>query len=587
MRALRNTESVPVNKKPGRPESSRGPGAKWYKHAMRLAVITPPPLKPSEPGLSGAAAASQLSRLGADATWIDASAEWHRFALHPERLAGALDAADGADRSRHSAFRRAIDAARRDPPALRIPETFADRRVYTSAVNDLENALRLAALPHPGWRLGVAMAALDRPTRRLESTAVLEWTASIPGPFDAYLLEDLLPRLARDRFDVAAVSLTFQQQGPAAFRLAHLLHECLPNIRRVLGGPLVSCWLAAGFDLHRAPFDRFHQIVAGTDEDLAALVHGAGSVSPLCASASLRETFPSPPPTTAEPPPREHEPLVVPLDDAPWDAYLSPKPIVPGALGRGCSWRRCTFCPDHLHPVHQPCAPPELARWLRQVSARFPSGAMLHLTDSSLPPDLLAHVADVIRDERLPLAWHGFVRVDAAFADSAFAQRLAEGGCAMLQLGVESGSPRILERLGKGAAPDLARRVLRSTAAAGIRNQVYLLFGVPGETDEDREATLDLVTGEAERIHACNAALLNLPKGSPMHRRPDRFGITELLPFGEGTDLSLYDDFRCGESLPRREARRWLARRFFKSPAVRAIDGRLRSSFKANHLCFL
>ncbi|MBI5489120.1 MAG: radical SAM protein [Deltaproteobacteria bacterium] len=554
---------------------------------MRLAVITPPPLKPSEPGLSGAAAASVLSRLGADATWIDASAEWHRFALQPDRLAAALAAPNGTATVRGGAFGRAIDAARRDPPALRLPGTYSDRPVYTSAVNDLENALRLAALPWPGWRLGVAMAALDRPTRRLESTAVLEWAASTPGPFDAYLLEDLLPRLARDHFDVAAVSLTFQQQGPAAFRLAHLLREGLPNVRRVLGGPLVSCWLAAGFDIRRAPFDRFHQVVAGSDEDLGNLVRGSGSSSPLCDSASLRETFPPKAPTTAEPPSPAREPLVVPLDDAPWDAYLSPKPIVPAALGRGCSWRRCAFCPDHLHPAHQPCSPPELARWLRRVAARFPQGAMLHLTDSSLPPDLLAHVADVIRDERLPLAWHGFVRVDAAFADPAFARRLAEGGCAMLQLGVESGSPRILERLGKGAAPDLARNVLRATAAAGIRNQIYLLFGVPGETDEDREATLDLVAGEAERIHACNAALLNLPKGSPMHRRPERFGITELLPFGEGTDLSLYDDFRCGVSLPRREARRWLARRFFKSPAVRAIDGRLRSSFKANHLCFL
>ncbi|MBI5502526.1 MAG: radical SAM protein [Deltaproteobacteria bacterium] len=542
---------------------------------MRLAVITPPPLKPSEPGLSGAAAASSLSRMGADATWIDASAEWHRFALGPDRLAAARDAASGRDATRPDAFRRAIEAARRDTPALRLPQTYADRRVYTSAVNDLENALRLAALPHPGWRLGVAMAALERPTRRLESTEVLEWTASTPGPFDAYLVEDLLPRLARDRFQVAAVSLTFQQQGPATFRLAHLLRERLPDIRRVLGGPLVACWLAAGFDLHRPPFDRFHEVVAGTDEDLAALPRGAVPGSPLCASAPLRETSP------------EREPLVVPLDGAPWDAYLSPKPIVPGALGRGCSWRRCAFCPDHLHPAHQPCAPAALARWLRDVAARFPRGAMLHLTDSSLPPDLLAHVADVIRDERLPLAWHGFVRVDAAFADPSFARRLAEGGCAMLQLGVESGSPWILERLGKGAAPDLARRVLRSTAAAGIRNQVYLLFGIPGETDEDREATLELVAGEAKRIHACNTALLNLPKGSPMHRRPERFGITELLPFGAGTDLSLYDDFRCGASLPRREARRWLARRFFKSPAVRAIGGRLRASFKANHLCFL
>ncbi len=39
----------------------------------------------------------------------------------------------------------------------------------------------------------------------------------------------------------------------------------------------------------------------------------------------------------------------------------------------------------------------------------------------------------------------------------------------------------------------LAMRVLQATGAAGIRNQVYLLFGLPSETAADREATLALV----------------------------------------------------------------------------------------------
>jgi hypothetical protein len=179
------------------------------------------------------------------------------------------------------------------------------------------------------------------------------------------------------------------------------------------------------------------------------------------------------------------------------------------------------------------------------------------------------------------------VRVEPDFADPAFARELAEGGCAMLQLGVETAAPRLCEALGKGTDPELVRRVLRSTAAAGIRNHVYLLFGLPTEADPEREATLAFVEAEADAIHAVNPALLNLPKGSPMHRHPERFGITELVPFGTETDLSLYDDFRCGTSHPRPEARRWMGRRLFKSAALQAIQGRLRQPFKANHLCFL
>lgn len=528
----------------------------------RIAVVAPPPLKPSEPGVSGGAAAAELARRGAVVRWFDASLGWHRFALHPDRLQRNLDAAAGdLPTEDRQALRRGLDSGRATPHRLRRRETYADRDVYSSAVNDLENALRAAALPFPGWRLGIAMAALEHPSRRLESSAVLEWTATSPGPFDAYFLDDLLPELAGFAPDVVAVSLTFQQQAPAAFRLARLLAERLPAARRVLGGPLPACWLAAGFPLHRPPFTSFHELHAGTVDDLDRLAGAA-----------------APPPDA---------PLTVPLDQAPWDDYLVPSPVVPAALGRGCYWRRCTFCPDHLHPPHAACAADGLERWLHGIAARFPAGAMLHLTDSALPPGHLARLATAIRDQRLPLRWHGFVRAEPELAEPELARTLADGGCAMLQLGVETAAPRLGELLGKGTDPELVRRVLRATAAAGIRNQVYLLFGLPTETDAEREATLAFVEAESDAIHAVNPALLNLPKGSPMHRRPERFGITELVPFGAETDLSLYDDFRCGASHPRPEARRWLGRRLFKSPALQAIQGRLRQPFKANHLCFL
>jgi hypothetical protein len=212
---------------------------------------------------------------------------------------------------------------------------------------------------------------------------------------------------------------------------------------------------------------------------------------------------------------------------------------------------------------------------------------MLHLTDSALPPAHLAEIARVIREEHLPISWHGFARLEPAFADPGFPELLAAGGCAMLQFGVETVSERLLDKLGKGTRPDLVSRVLKATASAGIRNHVYLLFGLPTETDHDRESTLAFLHDHASAVHAVNPALLNLPKGSPMHRDPAAFGISSVIPFHEDTDLSLYDDFRCGSSHPRLEARRWLEARFLRSAAVRAIQGRLRSPFKANHLCFL
>ncbi len=72
-----------------------------------------------------------------------------------------------------------------------------------------------------------------------------------------------------------------------------------------------------------------------------------------------------------------------------------------------------------------------------------------------------------------------------------------------------------------------------------------------------------------------------------IHDEPERFRITSMSPFGFETDLSLYDDFRCGDSHPRLEARRWLGQAFFKDPAIKTLLGDLNNPFKANHGCFL
>jgi len=531
----------------------------------RIAFLTPPLIKPCEPGLSAAAAASRLRLLGVDAFAVDANAEWHAWALCPQRLAAVLDGA-GTPEDALPAFRRALRAMQSPVPALRRAGTYRDRRRYASAAADLQDALRLASSPFPSFRLGVG--DVEWAGRRPQRTADLEEAARSPGPFDGYFLGQLIPRLRRERITHAAVSLTFLNQAFAAFRLAALLREGLPSARLLLGGPLPACWKAAGARMGGAAFGLFDEIRAGAgDGDAEALSAGLGGRAAAAGDGEV--------------------PFAPDLPSVPWNLYLSPVPIVPAALGRGCYWRRCAFCPDHLHPERRASRPDAVEGWLAAVADRFPGGAMVHLTDSALPPSVLERVAETVKAGRLPIRWHGFVRVEEAFTDPGFARHLAEGGCAMLQWGIETASGRLLAMAEKGVPPERARRALRACSAAGIKNHAFLLFGLPTETEADREETLEFVRREAGCIGDLNVSLLNLPRRSPMHDDPGSFGITELVPFHRDADLALYDDFRCGESHPRLEARRWLSRRFLRDDAVKSVLGGLNAPFKANHSCFL
>lgn len=493
---------------------------------------------------------------------MDANIEWFHFALQQERLEAALAGVNEQCKDSNQAFRQAVRCFS-GMHMLREMKTYTNRQVYSSAVMHLVQALNLISTQHSSFHLRIG--DLEVQNQRPQDSSALLSVASCRTPFDDYFVEELLPQLEMNNVTHIGISLTFLNQAFATFRLAFLLKERLHNATLWLGGPLIACWNAAGKDLTSPPFRLFDRVFSSScDAEMeTALLELAGSKKNSNCILAPR------------------------LDDVKWNYYLAPMPIIPMAFSRGCYWRRCSFCPDYLHSEHEICQRTHLANWLIEVAEHFPSGAMLHITDSAIPPAILGKLADLIKEKGLPLRWHGFARMEQQFTVSEFMRHLFEGGCSMLQWGMESASNRLLNLIDKGIAVNQARKVLQESSLAGIKNHIYLLFGLPSERNEDRLATLRFIQEEEQFIQNINVSLLNLPRSSPMHKNPEKFGITEFSPFGNETDLSLYLDFRCGSSHPRIEARRWLGNKFFRDASVKRILGNLKAPFKENHGCFL
>lgn len=70
---------------------------------------------------------------------------------------------------------------------------------------------------------------------------------------------------------------------------------------------------------------------------------------------------------------------------------------------------------------------------------------------------------------------------------------LRDSGNELIHLGAESGSDRVLETLKKGITSMEIVESNRKLQRAGIASSFYFLFGTPGETDEDRRKSLDLM----------------------------------------------------------------------------------------------
>ncbi len=179
------------------------------------------------------------------------------------------------------------------------------------------------------------------------------------------------------------------------------------------------------------------------------------------------------------------------LDDAIGiDRDLQPEFIL---TARGCPFV-CHFCSSP-------------GFWSRQVRFRSPGqmvDEILYIRDHfgliyfSLRDDTFTADRDraitfcrLLIDRRANILWNCQSRVSAL--DEELLTWMKRAGCECVQLGVESGSPRILAMLGKMIAPAQVEEVADLIRKVGINLSVYLISDVPGETEDDIDQTIKLL----------------------------------------------------------------------------------------------
>lgn len=89
------------------------------------------------------------------------------------------------------------------------------------------------------------------------------------------------------------------------------------------------------------------------------------------------------------------------------------------------------------------------------------------------------------------ILWNCQSRVTAI--DEELVIQMKRAGCECIQLGVESGSPRILQQLGKNIHPAQIEKACTLIREIGINLSVFLICDVPGETNDDILKTVELL----------------------------------------------------------------------------------------------
>ncbi len=86
------------------------------------------------------------------------------------------------------------------------------------------------------------------------------------------------------------------------------------------------------------------------------------------------------------------------------------------------------------------------------------------------------------------------VNAHVGFFDTDRADDLASANCRIVKLGVESGSPRIRKRiLNRHMSNTAIINAIQTAKDAGLHSSVFLMIGLPGETEDDVMATIKLM----------------------------------------------------------------------------------------------
>lgn len=238
-------------------------------------------------------------------------------------------------------------------------------------------------------------------------------------------------------------------------------------------------------------------------------------------------------------------------------------PIAPVTTTRGCPYA-CSFCSSPF-------------LWQRRIRYRDPRNVVdeieymvhrhgvqeIHFEDDNLTLKR-AHVEGVCEGllrRRIDVTWAtpNGIRVDTIDRD--LVQLMKRSGCYSVAFGVESADAEILRRCGKKTSPERIARAIELASEAGLVTQGFFIFGLPGETEQTIQRTIDFACNS--RLDKAQFLLLDVMPGCRLWEEYGD-GVPALSTYQSYHDVTFCPEGLDPDVLRRAPSRAFRA--FFASP---------------------
>ena len=237
------------------------------------------------------------------------------------------------------------------------------------------------------------------------------------------------------------------------------------------------------------------------------------------------------------------------LDTLPFPTYeefdlslYNPESIhrpLPLLFSRGCI-RHCTYCVDcMMWPQYRYRSAKNVIDEIAYHMEHHPVRSF-EVLDLACNGNLrnLEEICDGIIGSGLDFKWVSYALIRDDMTSGLFS-KMKKAGCHTLIYGVENGADKVLKLMGKPYTAEQARSVICRTHDAGIRTNVNIIVGFPGETEDDFRQTLDFVGSNREYIdEVTNVSACSLFPDSALGRYREQYGVV----WQEGMDPMIFRD---------------------------------------------
>ncbi|WP_329280702.1 B12-binding domain-containing radical SAM protein [Streptomyces sp. NBC_01451] len=216
------------------------------------------------------------------------------------------------------------------------------------------------------------------------------------------------------------------------------------------------------------------------------------------------------------------------FDGLPFRSYLNDALELAIVSCVGCYWGRCAFCSYGNRSLpqgrYQQGTASQIADAVEAV-VRATGTRYVSVADENTNLRLILKAMRAARERGIRVRFGLRSRLETALTDPGFCHELAEVGCAMISVGYEGTSQRLLDRMERGVRAADYQRILDNLDAAGITVRFTVMGQVLDETPDEFEASLRFLVDNERRIGIDALELMVAEPGSRLVGSPEDYGL--------------------------------------------------------------